>query len=137
MASRWRLIAGVAAGGALAAATAWAVREVVEQFGERRRLDDDPRVAGSPQFRNGVFHNTVPAALVPPGAAGRIAREMLFGKQKRRPTGAVPLRTTDIDPPDPDGRIVRLTPRSCPPTGGPTPCTSCSPSTRSRRRSRW
>lgn len=103
---RWRLVAGVAAGGALAAATAWALREVVEQFGERRRLDDDPRVAGSPQFRDGVFHNTVRAEVVPPGAAGRIAREMLFGKQKRRPTGAVPLRTTDVDPPDPNGLYV-------------------------------
>ena len=35
---------------------------------------------------------------------------MVFGRQKRHPTGAVPLRTTDVDPPDPALRMrVRMT----------------------------
>ena len=52
--ARWRWVAGVAAGGALAAATAWALREVVESFGERRTLEDDDRVVRSPQFSDGA-----------------------------------------------------------------------------------
>jgi L-ascorbate metabolism protein UlaG (beta-lactamase superfamily) len=103
---QWRLAAGLLAGGALTAAAAWALREVYEAFGERGPLGDDSRVAGSPQFRDGVFHNTVPAEVVPPGAAGRIARQMLFGKQKRRPSGMVPTRYANPEPPDPNGLYV-------------------------------
>ena len=65
---RWRWVAGIAAGGAVAAATAWALREVVESIGERGDLEWDERVADSPQFHDGVFHNAVPAAVLPPGA---------------------------------------------------------------------
>jgi L-ascorbate metabolism protein UlaG (beta-lactamase superfamily) len=102
----WRLAAGIAAGGVAAAAAAWAVREVLESFGERGVLDADDRIARSPQFRDGVFHNTVPAALIPPGAAGKIARQMLFGKQKRRPSATVPLGSVDAGPRDPRGLYV-------------------------------
>jgi len=104
--ARWRWVAGVAAGGALAAATAWALREVAESFGERGTLEDDDRVVRSPQFSDGVFHNAVPASIVPPGSMPRIMRQMLFGDQKRRPSAPVPLVTTDPGPAEPDGVYV-------------------------------
>jgi L-ascorbate metabolism protein UlaG (beta-lactamase superfamily) len=111
---RWRWVAGIAAGGAVAAATAWALREVVESIGERGDLEWDERVADSPQFHDGVFHNAVPAAVLPPGATGRIIRQMLFGTQKRRPSAPVPLASPDVlrrnhlmsQPPDPSGLYV-------------------------------
>jgi len=103
---RWRWVAGAAAGGALAAATAWALREVFESFGERGVLDGDERVARSPQFGDGVFHNVVPAAIVPPGSMGKILRQMLFGDQKRRPSAPVPLGNGDGAGADPAGLYV-------------------------------
>ncbi|BCB78665.1 Zn-dependent hydrolase [Phytohabitans flavus] len=48
-------------------------------------------VGASPLYRDGRFHNTVAATVLPPGAARTAARRLLFGKEVRRPTGPVPL----------------------------------------------
>jgi L-ascorbate metabolism protein UlaG (beta-lactamase superfamily) len=102
-----RAIVGAAAVGAVAVgAAAWAVREVSVAFGDREPGVDDPRVTGSPRYRDGRFHNAVPAAVVPPGTGKKILRELIFGKQKRRPTGTIPLVTTPPGEPDPDGLSV-------------------------------
>ncbi|BCB83539.1 hypothetical protein Psuf_008520 [Phytohabitans suffuscus] len=55
-------------------------------------------VGASPQFRDGRFHNTAAATALPRGAARTAAREMIFGKQVRRPTGPVPLGTPGAAP---------------------------------------
>jgi L-ascorbate metabolism protein UlaG (beta-lactamase superfamily) len=50
-------------------------------------------VGVSPQYRDGRFHNTAAASVLPRGAMRAAMREMIFGKQVRKPTGPVPLVT--------------------------------------------
>ncbi len=40
-----------------------------------------------------VYVNTTPASVIPRGSGPKIFRELLFGKEKRKPTGAVPIVT--------------------------------------------
>ncbi len=49
------------------------------------------RILRSPQFRDGVFRNTVPGSTIPPGSGGKAFREWREGGQIRRPTEAIPL----------------------------------------------
>jgi L-ascorbate metabolism protein UlaG (beta-lactamase superfamily) len=90
---RIRNVAAVAAVGVAAAGAAWALREVAVAVGAEPSGERGERVRRSPQYRDGAFQNTVPATLVRPGAAPKILREMLFGKQKRAPAAPVPLAT--------------------------------------------
>lgn len=93
----WRM-AGLAAVGGLA----WAARDVPAQLGGRLRGARAERAARSPRFRDGTFHNPAGtrATIADPGR--NLLKELLFGKQKRRPTGAVPLlRPADPAPADP------------------------------------
>jgi L-ascorbate metabolism protein UlaG (beta-lactamase superfamily) len=103
-----RAMLGAAAVGAVAVgvAAAWAARGVRTSMGDRHPGTADPRVTGSPRYRDGVFHNAVPATILPPGTGPKILRELLFGKQKRRPTGVVPVIGRRPDDPDPDGLYV-------------------------------
>jgi L-ascorbate metabolism protein UlaG (beta-lactamase superfamily) len=54
---------------------------------------DAALVGASPQYRDGRFRNTVAATVLPPGAMRGAMREMILGKQVRKPTGPVPLVT--------------------------------------------
>jgi L-ascorbate metabolism protein UlaG (beta-lactamase superfamily) len=54
---------------------------------------DAALVGASPQYRDGRFHNTVEASVLPRGAMRAAMREMIFGKQVRKPTAPVPLVT--------------------------------------------
>jgi L-ascorbate metabolism protein UlaG (beta-lactamase superfamily) len=107
-------------------ALAWAAREIPAAFGgDPKAGSRGDRLRNSPQYRDGVFHNTVEpqppqgeaqaqavgltigekgaeglagaegsagVASAPGAAEGRqIIREMLFGKQQRRPARPVPL----------------------------------------------
>lgn len=68
------------------------------------------RMRTSPRYRDGAFHNDVPASMAPPSSGPGILREFMFGREQRRPAGAVPLvrpSATDLDAPPLDG--VRLT----------------------------
>ncbi|MGW0521779.1 MBL fold metallo-hydrolase [Crossiella sp. NPDC003009] len=87
--------------GALAAALAWTLRDLPAQLGGRA---SGARLTRSPQYRDGLFRNRVDA-LAAPGARARLARELFFGKQRRKPAGAVPL----VEPEPPVGRGVHLT----------------------------
>lgn len=87
--------------GALAALLAWALRELPAQFGGRAGGD---RVRRSPQYRDGAFHNRAQTSSVPVEAGG-LVRELLFGKQQRKPVGAVPL----VVPAPPVGSGLHLT----------------------------
>jgi L-ascorbate metabolism protein UlaG (beta-lactamase superfamily) len=96
---RARRVAGAAlVASAATAAAAWAWRDVSEAFGAPPAGDRGERVRRSPQFRDGKFHNTVPARLLPPGSGWQTFRELLFGKQKRKPTGIVPVIGADPQP---------------------------------------
>jgi L-ascorbate metabolism protein UlaG (beta-lactamase superfamily) len=101
------LVSGLAIGGVLAAAAVVAAREVRLSLGARPDPEPEERIRRSPQYRNGVFHNSVPAAVLPPGAGGAILREYLFGGQRRRPTLPVPVVAAEPPAtPDPDGLYV-------------------------------
>ncbi|NBE84215.1 MBL fold metallo-hydrolase [Micromonospora rubida] len=81
-----------AAGLAALAGLAWVARDVPAALGGRLTGARAARAARSPQFRDGTFHNR-PSTRTMSGASDRnLVRELIFGKQKRRPAAAVPLR---------------------------------------------
>jgi L-ascorbate metabolism protein UlaG (beta-lactamase superfamily) len=49
------------------------------------------RIGASPRFDGRVFRNSLPGTVIPPGAGREILREVLFGKQRRRPAARVPI----------------------------------------------
>ncbi|MFC5290192.1 MBL fold metallo-hydrolase [Actinokineospora guangxiensis] len=86
---------------ALAAALAWALRGLPAQFGGR---DSGDRLSRSPQYRDGAFRNRERTSSVP--VEGReMLRDLLFGKQQRKPVGAVPL----VAPGPPVGSGLHIT----------------------------
>ncbi len=82
---------GAFAAGAAGGALAWAVRDVRSALGARHPGAGDPRITRSAHFRDGRFHNPVPAAIVPPGTRRELLRELILGKQRRRPSATVPV----------------------------------------------
>ena len=83
----WKL-AGLAA----VAGLAWAARDVPAQLGGRLTGTRAERAARSPRFRDGTFHNPADASATMVADPGRnLLRELIFGKQKRRPGSPVPL----------------------------------------------
>jgi L-ascorbate metabolism protein UlaG (beta-lactamase superfamily) len=80
-------------GGAAVGVLAAALRDVPAAFGARPAKAHTDRVRRSPHFRDGQFHNSGPTRMMPPGTAKETARELVFGKQQRKPGGPVPLRT--------------------------------------------
>ncbi|MFI7428909.1 MBL fold metallo-hydrolase [Micromonospora sp. NPDC049836] len=92
----WRM-AGLAAVSGLA----WAARDVPAQLGGRLRGARAERAARSPRFRDGTFHNPAGTRTTIADPGRNLLKELLFGKQKRRPTAAVPLlRPADPAPAD-------------------------------------
>ena len=76
-----------AAGLAALAGLAWVARDVPAALGGR--LSGARARAGGPlaQFRDGTFHNPGRRpARWPPGSGRDLVRELIFGKQRRRPT---------------------------------------------------
>jgi len=97
----------LAALGAGAAALAWAAQELPVQIGAR--LDKGPRtdrVTRSPQFREGKFRNPVPSTIIPPGVLRKTLRDMLFDRQQRRPTSAIPVVRPEHPALSPDGLSI-------------------------------
>lgn len=83
----WKL-AGLAA----VAGLAWVARDVPAQLGGRLTGARAERAARSPRFRDGTFHNPAGATATMVADPGRnLVRELIFGKQKRRPGSPVPL----------------------------------------------
>src|SRR6266545_8397751 len=83
----------LAAAGAAVAAAAWAVRDIPAQLGAKPSGARGARVRRSLQFANGKFRNEVPATMMPPGGMRETFRELIFGKQPRKPASAVPVVT--------------------------------------------
>ncbi|MEV1073111.1 MBL fold metallo-hydrolase [Micromonospora parva] len=85
-----------AAGLAALAGLAWVARDVPAALGGRLSGARAERAARSPQFREGTFHNQAGTRTMVAEPGRNLVRELIFGKQKRRPSTAVPLlRPTD------------------------------------------
>ncbi|MEU7585505.1 MBL fold metallo-hydrolase [Micromonospora sp. NPDC049230] len=80
-----------AAGLAALAGLAWVARDVPAALGGRLSGARAERAARSPQFREGTFHNRAGAHSMIAEPGRNLLRELIFGKQKRRPTAPVPL----------------------------------------------
>ncbi|MET7879535.1 MBL fold metallo-hydrolase [Micromonospora profundi] len=85
-----RLLRGTAGLAALAG-LAWVARDVPAAFGGRLSGARAERAARSPQFRDGTFHNRAGTRTMVADPGRNLLRELIFGKQKRRPTEPVPL----------------------------------------------
>lgn len=84
---RMRGTAGLAA----LAGLAWVARDVPAALGGRLAGARAERAARSPQFRDGTFHNQAGTRTMVADPGRNLLRELIFGKQKRRPTAPVPL----------------------------------------------
>src|SRR5215207_8592583 len=76
---------------------------VLPAMGAEISGDRATRVSASPNFDGRVFVNRTPATVLPPGSGRKIMREMLFGKEKRKPSAAVPIVTPSGWEQTPDG----------------------------------
>jgi L-ascorbate metabolism protein UlaG (beta-lactamase superfamily) len=85
--TRWLLTAALAA-------AAWAVRDIPRALGGR---PDATMLRRSPQYSGDRFVNTEPRTLLPPDSMRKAVRELVFGKQPRRPAGPVPLVRTSVE----------------------------------------
>ncbi|MFY1670010.1 MBL fold metallo-hydrolase [Plantactinospora sp. WMMB334] len=90
----WAL-AAVAFGVSALGAAAWAVRDVPAALGRLPEGARAERARRSPQFRAGVFRNSLDTRLALPGTGRRILWEMLFGHRARRPPGGIPVRVPE------------------------------------------
>jgi L-ascorbate metabolism protein UlaG (beta-lactamase superfamily) len=94
-----RRAATVTAAAALAGGVSWVARAawgLPESLGaSQRRLR--PTVAGSPQFSDGKFHNTMPTpALAPANARDGLLRQWHEDRHKGLPGGPIPLVAPDL-----------------------------------------
>jgi L-ascorbate metabolism protein UlaG (beta-lactamase superfamily) len=91
--SRWARRAAAAV--VIASAAAIATRDLRHALGSPPSGARGERVRRSPQFHDGAFRNTAPAHTMPPGSGWQLARNVLAGGHRRRPSGPVPLMTPD------------------------------------------
>lgn len=92
------------AAGALRAA--WDIPTAVGGRATGARLE---RIRRSAQYREGAFHNRVPASVTPVGSLHDIGRELLRNRALRRPAAAIPVVTpssADLANPPLDGLRV-------------------------------
>jgi L-ascorbate metabolism protein UlaG (beta-lactamase superfamily) len=105
---RSALLVPVGAGAALAKA-AW---DVPAALGGRPAGERLERMMRSPRFRDGAFHNEVPASIAPPSTGPSILREVIFGRERRHPRSQVPIVApshTDLTSAPTDGlRVIWL-----------------------------
>ncbi|MER7891453.1 MBL fold metallo-hydrolase [Micromonospora sp. NPDC094482] len=78
-------------GVAALAGLAWVARDVPLALGGRLAGARAERAARSPRFRDGAFHNPASTRTMVPEPGRNLLWELVFGKQKRRPSAAVPL----------------------------------------------
>jgi L-ascorbate metabolism protein UlaG (beta-lactamase superfamily) len=95
--------------GAATTAIARAAWEVPAALGGRPSGARLERMRSSPRYRDGVFHNEVPAGMVPAASGPGVMRELLFGREVRRPRRPVPVVSpspSDLAAPPADGLRV-------------------------------
>jgi L-ascorbate metabolism protein UlaG (beta-lactamase superfamily) len=88
---------------ASATVAVWSTRHVLAEFGAPPRGARSERILRSPQFRDGKFHNTVPATPLPPGAGRDALREWRRRDGRRTPSQPIPLAADAAGPPALDG----------------------------------
>nr|WP_240189329.1 MBL fold metallo-hydrolase [Nakamurella flavida] len=85
----------------LVVASVWLIRAcwgVLPAIGaSRRRIAR--AAAGSPEFRDGAFRNTLPTAVMVPGSGPTLLKTMLTRGSVGRPNGDIPLARPDLDGP--------------------------------------
>ncbi|GAA3162850.1 MBL fold metallo-hydrolase [Planomonospora alba] len=91
------------AGGLALAAAGWALRDVPAELGGRATGERLARMTRSPRFRDGAFHNPVPADPVPATGAPQLLAQLLRDRAGRRPAGPVPLVASPATPPSETG----------------------------------
>jgi L-ascorbate metabolism protein UlaG (beta-lactamase superfamily) len=90
-------------------AVARAVWEVPVAMGGRPVGERLERMRRSPRYRDGAFHNSVPASVAPASSGPGIVREMLRDRETRRPSKPIPVVAPVLDAPARDGvRVVWL-----------------------------
>jgi len=77
----------------VAASLAWAARDIPSALGGRPSGARLERMRQSPRYRDGAFQNETPASLSTVPGGGNMISEMLFGRQRRRPSKPVPVVT--------------------------------------------
>src|SRR6266540_890665 len=95
--------------GAATAALGRAVWDVPAALGGRPAGERLERMRRSPRFHDGVFHNAAEARIAPAGDTPNIMRDMVFGKEQRRPRSPVPVvvpSAADLAAPPADGLRV-------------------------------
>jgi L-ascorbate metabolism protein UlaG (beta-lactamase superfamily) len=101
MARKWLAVAAAAAAGTAAVARGISVQAGAKPAGTRAE-----RVARSPRYRDGAFHNAAVTSTVPQASDMRdTIREMIFGKQRRHPSAPVPVMKR-VERPATDGLHV-------------------------------
>lgn len=73
------------------AAVAWLARDIPAQMGAPPSGDRLDRVRRSPRYRDGTFHNAVPARMLSPGTTGKALRGMLRRDEQRMPAAPIPV----------------------------------------------
>ncbi|MEU4773225.1 MBL fold metallo-hydrolase [Micromonospora sp. NPDC023644] len=97
-----------AAGLAALAGLAWVARDVPAALGGRLTGARAERAARSPRFRDGTFHNPGGTRSMAGAPDRSLIRELIFGKQKRRPSAAVPLLRPGTTPATDVGRELNV-----------------------------
>lgn len=95
---------GAAAVGAFAGASARTVREALLAVGGRPSGARAERMRRSPQFRDGRFRNGDHTAMMASGMVDTL-RDLVFGRERRTPTGPVPLVTPVATAPPGQGEL--------------------------------
>jgi L-ascorbate metabolism protein UlaG (beta-lactamase superfamily) len=90
---RWAaLMAGAAAAAGAVMGAVWAVKDIPVQMGARATGERAERMRRSPQYKDGKFHNSVPASLAELDYR-KMAREFFRRDPVRTPSHAVPVVT--------------------------------------------
>jgi L-ascorbate metabolism protein UlaG (beta-lactamase superfamily) len=100
-----RTLKRVVAGGVVAAAAGWTLRDLPAELGARPLTTGEERaerMRRSPRFKDGVFRNPMPGeTALPGGPPPNFVRELLTGRDRRHPAGSVPLATPSSAPASP------------------------------------
>ncbi|WP_347590016.1 MBL fold metallo-hydrolase [Acrocarpospora sp. B8E8] len=89
---------GWLAAGLVAAGAAWAMRDIPAALGAKPAGERAERVRRSPQFDGTAFRNSDPTTVPPAGETKPIMRDLMEGREQRKPHGPIPLVTPSVKP---------------------------------------
>lgn len=88
------------------AALAWLGRDIARQMGAKATGARLRRMEQSPQYADGKFRNTVPAAQLALGSMPRVFAAAFVGREARHPHAPIPVVTPEPAADDPQGLYV-------------------------------